>query len=126
MESADIVLFPAAVSDYTADPVEGKMPSSDGSMTLTLKRTPKIIDKIEGKTIIGFKAQARVTDGKLVEEGLALIERAECAFVVGNRIEDVLPGSTRVLIIDANGDTEEVRGTKAAVANRILDRALKG
>ena len=126
MDNADIVLFPAAVSDYTADPVEGKMPSSEASITLRLKRTPKIIDKIEGRTIIGFKAQARVTDSKLTEEAVALIERVECAFVVANRIEDVSQGSTRVLIVEADGVTEEAQGTKAAVANRILDRALKG
>ena len=126
MNRADIVLFPAAVSDYRPDPVEGKMPSSEASLTLTLKRTPKIIDKVDGETVVGFKAQSRVTDDELVAEAVALIKRAGCAFVVANSVEDVQTGSTRVLMVDADGRSEEASGSKTTVADRILDRALKG
>lgn len=126
MAPKDVVLFPAAVSDYRPDHLAGKIPSTEESITLTLKRTPKLIDKVDGGTIVGFKAQAHVEDPQLIEESVELIRRADCSFVVANRIEDVKPGMTRILIIDADGSTEEVSGTKATAADRILDRAMKG
>jgi phosphopantothenoylcysteine decarboxylase/phosphopantothenate--cysteine ligase len=126
MVGRDIVLFPAAVSDYSPDRQEGKLSSTEESITLTLRRNPKLIDTMKGKTVVGFKAQSRVEDEKLVAEARDLIERSGCAFVVANRMEQVSAGSTRVLIVGADGLTDEISGAKATVADKILDRAMKG
>jgi hypothetical protein len=40
-------------------------------------------------------------------------------------MEQVIGGSTRVLIIEADGSAEEASGAKATVADKILDRAMK-
>ena len=125
MPHMDIVLFPVAVSDYTTDPVPGKMPSTDDSITLTLKRTPKLIDKIEGGTIVGFKAQSGAEDKQLVEEAVELINRAGCSFAIANRIEEVKAGTTRILIVEGDGSAKEILGSKAKAVDVILDRALK-
>ncbi len=121
----DIVLFPAAVSDYTPEKVEGKVSSSEPLMTLTLKRNPKIIDGIKAKVVVGFKAQSHVDDDRLVSESVALMERSKCSFVVANLVEDVAAGKTRVLLVDSKGAPEELKGTKAEVAEKILDRAAR-
>ena len=126
MSEWDIVLFPAAVSDYSPDKIEGKVPSQEDSLTITLKRNPKLIDEVKAKVIVGFKAGARVEDSELVKEAMALMQRAGCTFVVANDVRDVTPGKTRVIIVEADGSSQEVAGTKTDVADEVLDRASKG
>lgn len=55
----DIVLFPAAVSDYSPKAIPGKMPSDPPEIRLTLKRNPKLIDRINAKFVVGFKEIGR-------------------------------------------------------------------
>ncbi len=126
MNEWDIVLFPAAVSDYSPNKVDGKVPSQEDSLTITLRRNPKLIDEVKAKVVVGFKAGARVKDTELVEEAVALIQRAGCSFVVANDVRDVTHGKTRVIIVEPDGSSQEVAGTKADVADEVLDRASKG
>ena len=121
----DIVLFPAAVSDYSPEKVDGKLPSTEPEMTLRLTRNPKMIGEIEARVVVGFKAQSRVGDDRLVAESVALIQRSKCSFVVANLMEDVAVGRSRVLIVDADGRAEEVKGDKTSIADKILDRAAR-
>lgn len=121
----DIVLFPAAVSDYSPKKVEGKMPSDESSLTLVMRRNPKLIDGLKAKLIVGFKAQAKTSDHKLVEESLKLIRRAKCGLVVANLVEQVKPGKTRVLLVEKDGTVEALEGTKWQVADRIMDKVIR-
>mgnify|MGYP001765720765 CR=1 FL=1 len=119
----DIILFPAAVSDYSPEKVAGKIPSDKERLTLTLRRNPKLIDKMKAKVLVGFKAQTRLDDDGLVAEAMALLKRAKCDFVVANKVEEVSSGKTRVLIVTEHGATDEIQGTKSQVADKILDVA---
>lgn len=121
----DIVFFPAAVSDYTPKKTKGKISSDKDSITLSLKRNPKLIDHIKGKLVVGFKAQARISDEQLVQESLRLIKRSKCGLVVANRVEHVGPGKTRVIVVEPNGATEEFKGTKWQVADKIIDKVVR-
>lgn len=121
----DIVLFPAAVSDYSPKKMPGKMPSDKGSVTIVMKRNSKLIDHIRGRLVVGFKAQARVSDEALVKEALALIKRSGCDLVVANKVEDVKKGLTKVILVEKDGDTEQVQGTKLQVADKILDKVAR-
>ncbi|UCE91560.1 MAG: bifunctional phosphopantothenoylcysteine decarboxylase/phosphopantothenate--cysteine ligase CoaBC [Methanobacteriota archaeon] len=122
----DIVLFPAAVSDYSPERVDGKVSSQEDSLSMTLRRNPKLIDEVRAKVLVGFKAGSRVKDSELVSEAVALMERAGCSFVVANDIRDVTPGKTRVIVVERDGSSQKVVGTKADVADEVLDRASKG
>ena len=121
----DIVLFPVAVSDYSPKAIPGKMPSDPSEIKLTLKRTPKLIDKINAKFVVGFKAQARMADADLIKEAVELTKRSKCDLVVANRIEDVKPGKSRILLVDKSGSSEELRGTKSQIADKIMDRVVR-
>jgi phosphopantothenoylcysteine decarboxylase/phosphopantothenate--cysteine ligase len=121
----DIVLFPAAVSDYSPKAIPGKMPSDPSEVRLTLKRNPKLIDRINAKFVVGFKAQARMSDADLVKESMGLIKRSKCDLVVANRIEDVKPGKSRALLVESSGSAEELRGTKNQLADKIMDRVVR-
>jgi phosphopantothenoylcysteine decarboxylase/phosphopantothenate--cysteine ligase len=121
----DIVLFPAAVSDYSPSKVDGKMRSDEDEIIVRLKRNPKIIDTIRAKVVVGFEAQAKVDDARLVEDAMALLKRSGCSFVVANRMEDVTRGRTRVSIVKGEGPAEVLEGTKPEVASDIIDIAAR-
>ena len=121
----DLVLFPGAISDYSPKATAGKIPSDAPEIKLTLKRNPKLIDGIKARLVVGFKAQARISDQDLVRESMKLVKRSGCQLVVANRVEDVKPGRSRALIVDKSGSAEEVRGTKSQLADRILDRIVR-
>lgn len=121
----DMILFPAAVADYSPEKVDGKMPSSEQEITLRLTKNPKTIGSMRAKVVVGFKAQSHVGDDRLVSESLALMKRSGCSLVVANLIEDVQGGNTRVLVVDGEGEPEEIKGDKATVADKILDRAAR-
>jgi phosphopantothenoylcysteine decarboxylase/phosphopantothenate--cysteine ligase len=121
----DIVLFPAAVSDYSPKKVEGKIASGMNSLTVVLKRNPKLIDRMRGRFVVGFKAQAKIKDDELEKAGLELLKRSKCSLVVANSIENVKKGMTRVLVVMKDGATEDLEGTKSEVADRIIDRVVR-
>lgn len=121
----DIVMFPAAVSDYSPRKVPGKIPSDSAKVSLQLRRNPKLIDHVRARLVVGFKAQTKIGDTELVQESLKLIKRSKCCMVVANKMEHVKPGRTRVLLVQKNGDTEELEGTKSHVADQIIDKVVR-
>lgn len=121
----DIVLFPAAVSDYSPKKIEGKISSNKDALTVTLIRTPKLIERMRGKFVVGFKALAKASDEDLVKEALGLIKRSKCSLVVANSVESVVKGKTKVIVVTPDGTTEELEGTKFEVADGIMDRIAR-
>lgn len=121
----DVVFFPAAVSDYSPAKSEGKLSSDKDSVTVTLKRNPKLIDGIKAKVVVGFKAQAKMAEDALVAEAKRLQERSRCTFVVANRIEDVQKGRTKVLVVAGSGAPHRLEGTKSQVADRVIDIVVR-
>ncbi len=65
----DVILSPAAISDFTVDKIEGKL-SSDNEVTLKLKRAPKILKELrkryKDKIIVGFKAEYNLSEKELI------------------------------------------------------------
>jgi len=121
----DIVLFPAAVSDYSPKKVEGKISSNMDGLTVVLKRNPKLIDRMKGRFVVGFKAQAKMKDDALDKAALELLKRSKCSLVIANSIENVKKGMTKVIVVSADDSTECLEGTKFEVADRIIDRVVR-
>lgn len=121
----DIVFFPAAISDYSPAKTPGKIPSTDRTLTLVLKRNPKLIDTIKAKLVVGFKAQARVDDEELVKDAIALIRRSRCHLVVANKVENVKKGKTHVVLVKKDEEPEHLDGTKFQVADKIIDKVVR-
>jgi len=121
----DIVLFPAAVSDYSPKKVGGKISSSMDSLTVVLRRNRKLIDSMKRRFVVGFKAQSKMKDDALVEAALELIKRSKCPLVVANSIENVKKGTTKVLVVAKDGSSESIEGTKFEVADRIIDVVVR-
>lgn len=121
----DIVLFPAAVSDYSPQKVPGKIASDKDTLTVVMKKNPKLIDRMKGRFVVGFKAMSRVEEDELLAEAQALMDRSECRMVVANVIEDVKRGRTKVILVGPGGTKEQLEGTKAEVADRIMDAVVR-
>ena len=131
-EVQDLIVAAAAVSDYRPrDPSPSKKKKGDGPETLVLERTPDILatvgERLAGRArspvVVGFAAE---TDDVVANAREKLV-RKRCDLVVANAVG--APGAgfggerNRVSIVDPS-QVEEVEGTKGAVADAILDRAV--
>lgn len=87
----DVVIMAAAISDYSVDHSQKKkIKSEKESMTLTLKKTVKIIDLIkkiqEDVVLIGFKADINVSKNTLIKEARKKINDSKADLVIANDI----------------------------------------
>jgi phosphopantothenoylcysteine decarboxylase/phosphopantothenate--cysteine ligase len=120
----DVILVPAAISDYAPERHKGKIPSSAGDLTLRLKPLPKVIDELRKHAkglLVPFKAESGVTEAQLIERARQSQRERGAPFVVANLLADVKLGETRVLLVDAKSATP-VEGTKDEVARAIMER----
>jgi len=132
----DIAVAAAAVSDWTlAKPYKGKVATwKVSSLTLKLKPTSKIVDKIKKispKTfLVVFRAGYGVSDKKLIESAYKRLKRANADLVVANDVSRKGVGfradTNEVFIIDKKKNVVHVPlSSKRFVAKKILDM-LKG
>lgn len=127
---SDICIVPAAISDYIPKRTKGKIPSTKRQVTVELRRAPKIIEEIRRsrkKTkIIGFKLESGISKKSLVSRAKERMRTAKLDLVVANDMKSVTTESNKVIIIDKNGKTKEVEGTKTKIAHRIWSAVLNG
>ena len=131
-DEQDLLVAAAAVSDYRPrDPSPSKKKKSDGLETLVLERTPDILgtvgERLAGRdrspVLVGFAAETE----DVVANAREKLLRKRCDLVVANAVGT--PGAgfggerNRVSIVGPSR-VEEVEGSKSAVADAILDRAV--
>lgn len=129
--TADVVVAAAAVSDYRPSASsDQKMKKEDGPLTLTLERTPDILaemgaDKRPGQTLIGFAAETH----DVAAYARKKLESKNLDAVVANDI--TLDGAgfgteTNIAtLVTRDGADDLGRMTKRAMAERILDAAIR-
>src|SRR5881409_2541512 len=127
---ADVCVVPAAVSDFTpAKKQSGKIPSRDGVLSLDLQPTPKVLNRFRKgakKALVGFKAEAGVSETELKARAMALVKEADVDFVVANDISKVRGDATSITIFDRKGRSETFEGSKALAAERVWRAILHG
>lgn len=118
----DMVIVPAALSDFTFDRKRGKLPSEAKATKLQLKSVPKMLPLIVRKCdkVVGFKAESGVKKEELVKEAIESLNRNLLSAVVANDLKDVKAGSTRVIFVRARYQAE-IEGTKSEVARRLIE-----
>ena len=87
----DIVIMAAAASDYTPESSsKTKLKSKKESMTIRLKKTPKIINQVKKlqKTalLIGFKAETNLTEKALIKSAQKKMQECNADMIVANDI----------------------------------------
>ncbi|MFP4170979.1 MAG: bifunctional phosphopantothenoylcysteine decarboxylase/phosphopantothenate--cysteine ligase CoaBC [Methanomassiliicoccales archaeon] len=117
----DLVMVPAALSDFGPRQAEGKLPSREG-ITLELEPLPKVLPRIRDRAevLVGFKAEH---GGKeLIQKARARLEEDRLDAVVANDLSRVTAGSTEVILVTRSG-ASTLSGGKSEVAHSLL-RAL--
>lgn len=120
---ADIIIVPAAISDFTVDKKKGKIPSSE-STTLKLKPAKKIIGVLrknnKGK-IIGFKAEVGISESALEKSARGRMKEYGLDLIVANLLENVGADKTKALMLAPGEKAVKFSGTKSGLAERIFD-----
>ncbi|PTL74809.1 bifunctional phosphopantothenoylcysteine decarboxylase/phosphopantothenate--cysteine ligase CoaBC [Rathayibacter caricis DSM 15933] len=130
---ADIVIMAAAVADYRpADVSESKIKKEQQGdrLVLELVKNPDILAEIAAartgnQLVVGFAAETEPDREAMLALGRAKIARKGCDLLVLNRVgwtEGFQSDSNTVVVLDRAGDIViEASGTKASVADRVLD-----
>ena len=120
---ADIIIVPAAISDFTVESRKGKL-SSDKIPNLKLGRAPKVLEilrKDKNAKIVGFKAEAGITRTELEKHARARVKDSGIDLMVANLMQDVKEESTRALILAPGKKARPFKGNKSELAENILD-----
>jgi phosphopantothenoylcysteine decarboxylase/phosphopantothenate--cysteine ligase len=118
----DLIIIPAALSDFGPVRSEGKMPSDKEELRLELKALPKVLPllKKKGVKIIGFKAESGVGDAELAKKATDRCRQSGADAMVANDLKDVRAGCTKVMFIRKD-KIVTIEGSKSKVAHEILD-----
>ena len=122
--SHDVVFVPAALSDFAPKQVEGKLSSESSELELVLEPVTKVLPLLRRKKVklIGFKAESGTGESELVVKAEQRLKQHKLDAIVANDLAQVRPGSTSVLFITGKGKYVRLSGTKAEVADLLLDK----
>jgi phosphopantothenoylcysteine decarboxylase/phosphopantothenate--cysteine ligase len=130
---ADTVIMAAAVADYRPEiTAEAKIKKEKQGDTLDLRlvKNPDILMELTAarrtdQVIVGFAAETESDRDALLALGRAKAARKGVDYLVVNRVgwtEGFATDRNEIIVLDAPGDiVAEAEGSKASVADRILD-----
>jgi phosphopantothenoylcysteine decarboxylase/phosphopantothenate--cysteine ligase len=127
LSGASAVFVPAALGDYTVEPVAGKISSRQHpTLRLTLASTPRVLPALRRLApaptkLIAFKLLAGEGPEALEREGRSLGEESGADWVVANDVETVGAAESNVLVLPRGEVRRWLRGPKADVAGKLLD-----
>jgi len=121
----DAIILCAAISDYSPEQIEGKLPSGSEDLVIQLSPTPKIILKVREKAahavLVGFKAESGISEEELISRAEERMKGTGCQIMVANLLEDVGEEKTQVYILDISGGVGEVDGSRMDVARSLFE-----
>ena len=123
----DIVIVPAALSDFRPEEIDhGKITSSEG-FNLELIPVQKVLPLIRKRcdTVIGFKAEAGLSKDKLIEKARERLEEYDLEAVIANDTSSAGKTDSSVILVTEK-DAVDISGTKAHNSELILDRLFGG
>ena len=106
----DVVIMAAAASDFTPESIsKSKIKSNKKSLTIRLKKAPKIIDLVrkfrKDALLIGFKAETNLTKSALIKSAQKKMKESGADIIIANDIGTKYqknPNNNQVLIVDSN------------------------
>ena len=117
------IIVCAAIADYKPHQYNGKIPSGQKSLTITLSPTPKLLQTIKTKApktkLIGYKLEPTIKT--LQEKTKTLQKTYNLHLAIGNTSETLGKPTNTILIIDKTGKEYQYTGKKDQLANVILD-----
>ncbi|MDR4507300.1 MAG: hypothetical protein MRJ65_03515 [Candidatus Brocadiaceae bacterium] len=125
--SFDAIIHAMAVLDYVPAQTErNKISSKVDMLTLTFKKTPKIIKQIRAlwphAFFIGFKLEVGLTKAELIERAYASLIENNLDLVVANDQDTIKGNKHRAYLINKKKDVEALCNTKQEISNALTDR----
>ncbi len=123
----DVIIHTAAVSDFSMKEKSNQKIRGGKELHLELTPTTKIFERIKKLnrkiTLIGFKAEYKVSEMELINRAYSLLKKANADLIVANDVVKGVFGSEEndVVIIDKNKRIESVKASKREIADRILN-----
>jgi phosphopantothenoylcysteine decarboxylase/phosphopantothenate--cysteine ligase len=129
VQGARLVLNAAAISDYTPEPAKGKISSDQEELTITLRRSPKILPELRSHfgseaSIVGFKLLSGVSEEALIEAAVKQMADSRTDMCVANDLEELGKDERRIHIVRPDGSYSTIWGSTQVVAYQIA-QALK-
>ncbi len=124
---ADIILVPAAISDFLVEKQQGKA-SSSGPTTIQLTPAPKILGLLRKNTealIVGFKAETGIDLEELEARAIKRMKEHGLGMIIANLLEDVGPYDTKAMILREDGKKDIFELKKSELAIIVFD-IIKG
>lgn len=121
IRESDMVIVPAALSDFTLKKRSGKIPS-EKELNLNLIPAKKFLRELRKQYsgfLIGFKAEYGVTEKELISRAKKRLEEYNLDYVIANRLEEVKHGNTIVYLVGKN-IVEKFKGDKDDVSISIV------
>ena len=124
----DIVIMAAAVADYVPTiQNKNKIKSSKSSMTISLKKAPKIIDQIKkyqkNVLLVGFKAETNLTKNQLIKSAEKKLKESSADMIVANDIGSIRykknPQKNQIIIVDSKKNIVSGWMSKEKIAKLI-------
>jgi len=125
---ADIILVPAAISDFTIKPRKGKV-SSKEPPDIKLTKAPKILGLLRTNKkafIVGFKAETGIGKADLMKRAKKRMDETGIDLIVANLLEDVGRDKTKAVLILSDGKSVDFKGSKTELAESIFNIVLRG
>jgi len=132
IESTDIYVSAAAISDFKIeDYCENKYPSEE-DITIKFARLPKLLESIKQLNpdtfVVGFKAEAGVSEDELISKAQNRMIKYNTDIMIANDIlvENGGPGSdnNEVYIIDNESYDKVSLDSKENVSKKIVDKVI--
>ncbi len=128
VKRTDVVIVPAAISDFTVrDGKKGKISSeTTATLEIPLARAAKILPKIRAMVrartrLVGFKLEAGASGPQLLERAKARMKEERLDAIVANTVESMGGEETSLHVIREGRDTVDLKGKKTQVAGALLD-----
>lgn len=119
----DSVVVCAAIANYRPKKHKGKIPSGQEKLTITCTAAPVVLpllrQRLPHAVIIAFKTEEK--QATVRRKTQQLVSRYHLTGAVGNTLAGFGGESNHVLLLDSKGGSTWLKGTKEALAARILD-----
>ncbi|HTT34640.1 MAG TPA: bifunctional phosphopantothenoylcysteine decarboxylase/phosphopantothenate--cysteine ligase CoaBC [Thermoplasmata archaeon] len=127
LAAVDLVLVPAALSDFTLVARPGKISSREHpELSITLTRAPKILPELRRRVprtalLVGFKLEAGGSASELARAAEELLREGGLDVVVANDRSTLGSPNAAALVLSRDGPRHWLEGPKADVAGKLLD-----
>ena len=125
--SFDVILMPAALSDFAPKAAKRKISSETPALRVDLERLPKVILDVRRRApksfLVAFKAESEA--GEVLPRSRDRLKKYNADLVVGNATDAFGAETSRVVVVPKKGAPRRLRGSKTEIATHVMSEVAK-